>query len=107
MHNVFSGTFFYRDECLNQLVEDEAWWKRSNELMNVHALVRLDEMTDADDTFRHTIQLEVRFFVQVILLPEDSEKCFVNEWFVGAISFDGILEQQLPRPSLATTDESS
>jgi len=78
---------------LNQSVEDEVWWKRSNKLMNVHALVRLDNMADADDTFRHTIQLEVRFFVQVILSPEDGEKCFVNEWFVGGISFDGIAEQ--------------
>lgn len=78
---------------LNQSVEDEVWWKRCNKLMNVHALVRLEDMADADDTFRYTIQLEVRFFVQVILLPEDGEKCFVNEWFVGNISFDGIAEQ--------------
>jgi len=61
--------------------------------MNVHALVRLDDMTDADDTFRHTIQLEVRFFVQVISSSEDGEKCFVNEWIVGIISFNGIPEQ--------------
>lgn len=60
--------------------------------MNVHALVRLDDMIGAGDTFRHTIQLEVRFFVQVILSPEDGENCFVNEWKIG-ISFDGIAEQ--------------
>jgi hypothetical protein len=83
----------YRDEYLNQSIDDEAWWKRSNKLMNIHALVRLDDMTDAGDTIRHTIQLEVRFFVQVILSSEDGEKCFVNEWKIGGKSFDGIAEQ--------------
>ena len=94
---------------LNQSVEEKASWKRSNKLMNAYTLVRLDDMTYPDDTFRHTIHLEVRFFVQVIskLFPEDVKKCLVNEWFVGISPLNGIAEQYLPGPSLAATDESS
>ena len=39
--------------------------------MDVHAFVRLDDMRDPEGTSSHTSHLEVRFFVQVILLPED------------------------------------
>lgn len=93
---------------LNQSVKEKALWKRSNKLMNPYALIRLDDMTYADETFPHTtFHLEVRFFVQVILPPEDGKKCLVNEWFVGVSPLDGIAEQYLPGPSLATTDESS
>jgi len=53
--------------------------------MDAHAFVRLDE-----GTFLHTSHLEVRFFVQVILLLEDGKKCLVNEWFVSESPLDGI-----------------
>ncbi len=74
--------------------------------MNAYVLVRLVDMTDPDNTFRHTIHLEVRCFVQVILLPEDV-KYLMNEWLVGVSPLDGIAGQYFPGPSLAGTDESS
>jgi len=75
--------------------------------MDVHAVVRLDDMRDPEATSSHTSHLEVRFFVQVMLFFEDGKKCSVNEWFVSKSPLDGIAEQYLPRPSLAGTEESS
>ena len=92
---------------LTQSVEEKALWKRSNKLMDVHAFVRLDDMRDPEGTSSHTRHFEARFFVQVILLPEDGKKCSVNEWFVSESPLDGIAEQYLPGPSLVRTDESS
>lgn len=75
--------------------------------MDVHAVVRLDDMRDPKATSSHTSHLEVRFFVQVTLFFEDGKKCSVNEWFVSISPLDGIAEQYLPCPSLAGTEESS
>jgi hypothetical protein len=93
---------------LTQSVEEKALWKRSNKLMDAHAFVRLDDMRDPGAIgFSHRSHLEVRFFVQVILLPEDGKNCSVNEWFVSESPLDRIAEQYLPGPFLARTDESS